>query len=85
VHDRGWRRRLDRTCTGTAVFRSLDVVLTVHTVRSAANHADAIADRQSIQSQHGAATGLPTAVTLDTKHDTFNTKHVFSTEHRPKW
>jgi hypothetical protein len=84
VRDRGWCRRLDRTGAGTAVFRSFDVILTVHTFGSAANHADAVANRQSIQSQHGAATGLPTAVTLDTKHDNFNTKHVFGTEH-PNW
>ena len=58
--------RLQRTCTSTAAVRAR---------RSAAGATDAIAGRQSIQSQYPAATELHASKTFNTKRTIFNAKH----------
>jgi hypothetical protein len=63
-----WHWRPDWTCSSTAAVR---------TCGSAAGDANAIADRQSIQSQHCAAAELSIAVTLNAKHHIFGPKREF--------
>jgi hypothetical protein len=50
---------------------------------SGAEHIDAIAEPQSLQSQYGAATELQVVIAIDTQHHTVSTKHIVF-RHRTK-
>ena|SRR5690348_7575148 len=76
-----WRLRPDWICTSTAVVRACSF-----SSRSGAGAADAVTDRQSIQSRYCATAELQVPLAVGAKHHTGKSKHhIFNAEHRSKY